>query len=123
MIFNSKNTYFPKIKLKKHKIIYVDVDGTICENLEDMKEKQPDATYADAKPFHNRIKIINELFDEGHEIHYWTARGVHSGIDWTELTKTQLLKWGVKILQIHPIEGGRQFWTTVIPGGYGSALI
>ena len=57
------------MKLKKHKIIYVDVDGTICENLEDMKEKQPDATYADAKPFHNRIKIINELFDEGHEIH------------------------------------------------------
>ena len=93
------------MKLKKHKIIYVDVDGTICENLEDMKEKQPDATYADAKPFHNRIKIINELFDEGHEIHYWTARGVHSGIDWTELTKTQFLKWGVKYTELHV--GGR----------------
>ena len=36
------------MKLKKHKIIYVDVDGTICQNLEDMKEKHPDATYADA---------------------------------------------------------------------------
>ena len=78
------------MKLKKHKIIYVDVDGTICENLEDMKEKQPDATYADAKPFHNRIKIINELFDEGHEIHYWTARGTVSGTDYTELTTQQL---------------------------------
>ena len=36
------------------------------------------------------------MFDEGHEIHYWTARGATSGIDYTELTTKQLDSWGCK---------------------------
>ena len=39
---------------------------------------------------------INKLYDEGHEIVYWTARGSATGIDWYDFTKNQLLKWGVK---------------------------
>ena len=35
------------MKLKKHKIIYVDVDGTICENLEDMKTFLKTEPYTD----------------------------------------------------------------------------
>ena len=27
---------------------------------------------------------------------YWTARGSQSGIDWTQLTGKQLMKWGAK---------------------------
>jgi hypothetical protein len=36
------------------------------------------------------------LYDEGHTIVYWTARGTLSGIDYYDLTKSQLDKFGVK---------------------------
>ena len=39
---------------------------------------------------------INKLFDEGNEITYYTARGALTGIDYFELTKNQLIKWGAK---------------------------
>ena len=42
------------------------------------------------------IAKLNELFDEGHEIHYWTARGGNPEKDWTELTHKQLKDWNVK---------------------------
>ena len=35
------------------------------------------------------------MYNDGHEIHYWTARGGNSGKDWTELTHQQLKEWGV----------------------------
>ena len=40
--------------------------------------------------------LFNQLFDAGHEIVYWTARGGNSGKDHTTLTKKQLDQWGVK---------------------------
>jgi len=43
-----------------------------------------------------RIEKINTLYDEGHTIVYWTARGSLTGIDWRELTEKQLKEWGVK---------------------------
>ena len=39
---------------------------------------------------------MNNLYDEGNVIIYWTARGSVTGIDWTELTHRQLNDWGVK---------------------------
>jgi len=39
---------------------------------------------------------INKLYEEGNEITYYTARGSLSGIDWYNLTKSQLDKWGCK---------------------------
>lgn len=68
--------------------IFVDVDNTICKTI--------GTDYANAKPLKKKIAIINEFYDQGHEITYWTARGSGSGIDWYELTKEQLAKWGVK---------------------------
>lgn len=70
-------------------IIYVDIDGTICS-----QEKSKE--YNLAEPDYCRIDKINKLHDEGHTIHYWTARGTRSGIDWTDVTKSQLQKWGCK---------------------------
>ena len=67
---------------------YVDIDGTICTNT--------DGDYTRARPYFDRIAHFNKLYDEGHEIYYWTARGQNSGIDWTELTHSQLEEWGVK---------------------------
>jgi len=65
-------------------LIYVDIDGTICHT---------EGGYDNAKPDYDAIAKINKLYDEGHTIVYWTARGGNSGIDWIELTKKQLNDW------------------------------
>jgi len=70
-------------------IIYVDIDETICTKTEDLN-------YANAKPIPERINKINNLFNEGNTIIYWTARGTVSGIDWREVTEKQFNEWGVK---------------------------
>ena len=70
-------------------IIYVDIDETICEYPNERK-------YELAQPIPERISFINQLYDAGHEIYYWTARGTTTGIDWEELTRAQFKKWGVK---------------------------
>lgn len=70
-------------------IIRVDIDETICfyEGARD---------YPKAKPIKDRIAKINKLYDEGHEIIYWTARGSVSKIDWFSVTEKQLKEWGCK---------------------------
>jgi hypothetical protein len=67
----------------------VDIDGTICTIV-------GDGDYSNAKPLLKRIHTLNKLYDEGHEIHYWTARGSSSGKNWRELTEMQLKWWGCK---------------------------
>lgn len=66
----------------------VDVDGTICNNTY--------GDYQNAQPILSRIEYFNKLYDDGHEIHYWTARGGNSGVDWTILTQQQFENWQVK---------------------------
>ena len=67
--------------------IYVDIDETICISHGD---------YQNAKPIWDRIDKINKLYDGGNTITYWTARGTLTGINWYELTLTQLKHWGCK---------------------------
>ena len=74
-------------------IIYVDIDDTICK-------ASPDLDYAKSTPIKERISKINALFDEGHTIIYWTARGTVSGLDWTNVTTKQFEEWGVKYHQL-----------------------
>ena len=69
----------------------VDIDGTICTEVF-LKDGKKD--YTKALPIEKRIDYINELFSQGHEIHYRTARGVVTGIDHKKLTLDQLKKWG-----------------------------
>ena len=66
----------------------IDIDGTICT-------KTP-SDYKNSKPIYKNIDIFNDLYHEGHEIHYWTARGALSGKTWDILTICQLQKWNVK---------------------------
>ena len=84
--------------MKNKKIIYVDIDGCICTtsygNNKDFKDIK--SSYINVVPHYDRIERINELFEEGHHIVYWTARGCKSGIDHTELTRDQLQQWGAK---------------------------
>lgn len=69
--------------------IYVDIDETICF-YEGFRH------YPDAVPSQENIDKINKLYDEGHTITYWTARGSVTGLDWFEVTKEQLDSWGCK---------------------------
>ena len=83
-------------------IIYCDIDGTICQNTYGF--------YSHAKPYVSRIQKLNNLFDKGYKIVYYTARGATSGIDWTELTKKQLDFWGVKYTEIKLGKPHYDFW-------------
>jgi len=72
-----------------HKLkIRVDIDNTICTTV--------GTDYYQAIPNYDSITYINYLYDQGHEIIYWTSRGVGSGQDFNNLTKKQLDDWGCK---------------------------
>jgi hypothetical protein len=72
-------------------IIYIDIDDTIC-----YREDDTELDYSKSKPIVEAIEKANLLFDKGHTIIYWTARGTKTGIDWSETTKNQFKDWGVK---------------------------
>ena len=72
--------------------IYVDIDETIADYL----PTDDKSDYNLATPIHINIDKINKLYDEGNQITYYTARGSGTGIDWFEVTKEQLDRWGAK---------------------------
>ena len=67
-----------------------DIDGTIC--FTPQNKGKPD--YRNSRPIPFMVKEINRLFKEGNYIIFHTARGKSSGIDWSELTRSQLNEWG-----------------------------
>jgi quercetin dioxygenase-like cupin family protein len=67
---------------------FIDLDNTLC-----FTDK---SDYNNSLPIHERIRYVNELKSQGHEITIWTARGANSGIDHSELTLKQLKEWNVK---------------------------
>ena len=89
-------------------IIYVDIDDTICYYENDDKKY---LDYNKAKPYYERIKKINNLYDEGNTIIYWTARGTKTGIPWFHITKKQLDNWGVKY---HELRLGKPYYDLFI---------
>jgi hypothetical protein len=78
-----------------------DIDGTICHKL-------PNQDYEHSKPFVERIKIINNLYDNNNIIIFHTARGMgrfkndceESKKAFYDLTVKQLHSWGVKYHQL-----------------------
>jgi uncharacterized HAD superfamily protein len=80
----------------------VDIDGTICT--------QTASDYKNAKPFSERIAKINALYDAGHEIIYWTARGMASNTDWGDLTKAQLQEWGCRYHELRMNKPSYDIW-------------
>lgn len=70
-------------------IYYIDIDDTIC------RSGSP-SDYSTSIPIDKAIYKVNALYDKGHHIVFWTARGTVSGIDWRPLTQRQLREWGVK---------------------------
>jgi mannose-6-phosphate isomerase-like protein (cupin superfamily) len=72
--------------------VFVDIDNTICCTDESAGCRK----YETAVPLPERIAYMNSLKDAGNRVTYWTARGGASGVDYTDLTKSQLEAWGVK---------------------------
>jgi CMP-N,N'-diacetyllegionaminic acid synthase len=69
--------------------LVIDVDGVIAEAV-------PDLDYRVARPLSANIARINALYDAGCEIVVYTARGSATGLDWSELTRSQLAQWGLR---------------------------
>jgi len=73
-----------------------DLDGTLCTTT--------DGDYNVARPFRDRIARVNKLFESGHSITIYTARGMGRNKDnqvaaitqFYDLTLAQLNGWGVK---------------------------
>ena len=66
----------------------IDIDGTICEEVGEVIGR---------KPFTDRIAKINKLYDLGHTIVFYTARGLKSGRGeehYRPITEQQLKEWG-----------------------------
>ena len=79
------------------KTFAIDVDGTICEERDsDGVEIRP---ITNRRPYKDRIEKINKLYNEGHYIIYYTARGIKSGrgkSHYRPITEQQLSDWGCK---------------------------
>ena len=65
-----------------------DIDGTLCTKT--------DGKYDLAAPFYERIAVVNALYEAGHVIKLFTARGSTTGIDWREVTEGQMRVWNVR---------------------------
>jgi CMP-N,N'-diacetyllegionaminic acid synthase len=85
-------------------IYYIDIDETICISPENRD-------YNRSVPIFANIEKANELFDAGHTIIYWTARGTGSGIDWRDVTEKQFKDWKVKY---HDLKFGKPIYDVMI---------
>jgi hypothetical protein len=80
----------------------VDIDNTILDTQ--------GSDYENARPILSRIARINDLFNEGHTIIYWTARGGRSGIDWSYFTVKQLFEYGAKYTELRMNKPSYDIW-------------
>lgn len=86
------------------KVYVIDIDGTIC----DKDLCRNDCDYHTSVPKLDRIKQINSLYDQGHTIKYFTARGMGRHKDsrilaykeFYDLTYLQLKSWGCKFHEL-----------------------
>ncbi|SFR58832.1 acylneuraminate cytidylyltransferase family protein [Anaeromicropila populeti] len=88
-----KAELYLKVKAGGKRFVF-DIDGVIAQ-------LEPKLAYDKAKPNEPMIRIINQLYEYGNEIILFTARGYVTGIDWTDVTKEQLGRWGLKYHQLH----------------------
>lgn len=65
-----------------------DIDNTI------LSTKGND--YQNSVPIQHRINYVNKLYNEDHYIVLYTGRGTRSGVNYEDLTRMQMEKYGVK---------------------------
>ena len=76
-------------ELPRGRTFVFDLDGVIAVLA-------PGGDYARALPHPPAIALVNRLFDLGNRIVVHTARGSLTGMDWAEVTREQLRRWGVR---------------------------
>lgn len=77
-------------------VIFIDIDKTICYIPEGPGAGEDNPDYSKALPITGNIRKANRLYEQGHLITYWTARGSKTGKDWESITENQLQTWGVR---------------------------
>ncbi len=77
-----------KIKNGNKRFVF-DIDGVIAGFKVSLD-------YNMAPPMEEMIRIINKLYDLGNYIVLFTARGYVTGVDWSDVTKAQMKRWGLK---------------------------
>jgi len=78
-----------KLENGKKLTVCFDIDGIIAQ-------KNDGLDYSKALPLQYGIEAVNNLYDKGHQIILFTARGYITGKDWSEITRQQLKDWNVK---------------------------
>jgi len=84
------------------KTYIVDIDNTICITQ--------GSDYPKSIPIKERIEKINQLYNDGNTIIYWTARGMTSGKNWLNLTEKQLSQWGCKYSELRMNKPSYDTW-------------
>lgn len=69
-----------------------DIDNTLV--------KTNSSDYENSVPIQHRIDRVNRLFDEGHTVYLFTARGMASGRDLYKFTVNQMQEFGIKHHQL-----------------------
>lgn len=84
----------PIDKKAGHKTICCDIDGVIAAIA-------PGNDYNLSTPREDGIAHVRRLYEQGHRILLFTARGTMTGIDWREITENQMREWGVPYHELH----------------------
>lgn len=71
-----------------------------CFDLDNTLLYTEGTDYKNSKPIQKAIDKVNKLYNEGHTIKIFTARGSRSGIDWRDFTKIQLIYYGIKYHEV-----------------------
>lgn len=80
-----------------------DIDGVIAKSEKNLN-------YANALPNTEMIDMINQLYDYNNRIVLLTARGYVTGIDWSETTREQMKRWGLKYHELHFTKPNADFY-------------
>lgn len=84
-------------------IIYVDIDDTIVKTI--------GINYAKSEPIIENIQKVNKMYENGHTIVMWTARGTLSNKNYFKMTYNQLMQFGVKF---HELRMGKPAYDLLI---------
>ena len=93
--------------MNKQKIIAFDLDDVLCERESGLEHQGVDK-YDYCTPIQKNIDVVNSLYDDGHKIIIYTARGmtVFSGnvseiySNLYDKTFNHLNEWGIKFHQL-----------------------
>ncbi len=103
-ITDSKGIKLSPVLDYKIKNFLIDIDGTVCE---DVPNEEPDRMSI-VIPFEGAVDYINQLFDEGHVVTFFTSRTPNL----STITEEWLNRWGFKyhsVLYGKP-RGGNYHW-------------